>query len=233
MNCVIIDDDKISLKLLSDYISRTPDLTLDASFDNPSEALIYLQKNPADLLFLDIEMPEINGIDFLARFQSKPITIFITGYTEFAYNAFQLDALDYLLKPVSFESFLKAVNKAKIFMKGTSELVASTEHVLIRSSGRFHRVQYSDILFIEAVKDYVIVNTRNSKLPVPINMTTILKQLPSSQFLRIHKSFVINFDNADQLSQESVTLGNNHSPVGKTYADALLERLSEESVIRR
>jgi two-component system LytT family response regulator len=233
LTCVIVDDDAITLKLLHDYASGIPDVKLMASFSDPNEGFSFLSEHPADLLFLDVEMPGLSGIEFLGKFANKPQTIFITGHSTFAFEAFQLDAIDYLLKPVSFSSFLKAINKAKIFLRGKSDISPNGDSVFIRSDGKYYRVLYRDILYIEGMKDYVVVQTNTSRLPVAMNLTTFLKQLTFAGFIRVHKSFVINFNNMDSLTPGSVVIGNASIPIGKAYSEEILTHLSSQSVIRR
>jgi len=233
MTCVIVDDDVYSLKLLQTYASKVPDLNLLGSFTNPIEATNFIVSNEPDVLFSDIHMPELNGIEFTKRFDNRPLVIFTTGFTEFAMNAFEIDAMDYLLKPITFEAFLKAVNKAKVFLKGSGDMFPNGEYSWIRSSGKFFHIYYKDILYIEGVKDYVMINMQLMKLPVAMNLSTIHKQLPRSTFIRVHKSFIVNFENIHQLSPDSLMVGDRTIPVGKTYSSELLSRMPADAIIKR
>ncbi|MBK9732546.1 MAG: response regulator transcription factor [Chitinophagaceae bacterium] len=233
MSCIILEDDLISLKVLQNLISRVPELDLIASYSDPVQALDYFERFQPDILFLDINMPGLNGFEFLNKLDVKPQTIFITGHADFALDAFKVGALDYLLKPFTSESFKSAINKAHIFFNGMSKKPLANDAVFIRSEGKYHRLQCDDIIYIQAMKDYAVVYTRSSQHVVAMNLTTILKQLPQNYFIRIHKSFAINFHNIDSFNNNSVTIGKLSIPVGKSYQEKLLNRMPSELVIKR
>jgi DNA-binding LytR/AlgR family response regulator len=190
IKCIIIDDEPLAISLLENYIREIPFLELVFSSENPIEALEYIQKNEADLVFLDIQMPELSGINFMKILSDKIKYILTTAYAEYALEGYEHDIVDYLLKPVSFERFCKSVVKAQErFSLGKEQ-----DYFFVKSSGRQHRICFEDILYVESIRDYVNIKTSEEEFIVLDTLKSMEQQLPESFFMRIHKSFIVNLN---------------------------------------
>jgi DNA-binding LytR/AlgR family response regulator len=232
LNCVIVDDEPIAAEGLKRQIKGIEFLNLQGTFYNPVEASSYLEMNQVDLLFLDINMPDLNGLSMLRTLSKKPMVIFTTAHPDHALDAFRADAVAYLLKPFSFENLVKAINKALLLLNARVQSVANG-FTFIRSEGKYHRLYFNDILFVEGMKDYVKVHSDKEVLSVAMNLSSIMEKLPVDSFSRIHKSYIVNkhrilkFDNFE-LMVGSVTL-----PIGNAYRDTLLEDILSDNLIRK
>jgi DNA-binding LytR/AlgR family response regulator len=233
LTCIAVDDEPFALDMVCSYIQQTPFLELQGRFSSALEALQALHNHDIDLVFLDIQMPELTGIE-LARILDRgrkmkgPRVIFTTAYDQFALEGYKVDALDYLLKPFDYEEFLRAVQKAHTYasMEKTQEPAATTkaaepEFIFLRVEHQLVRVNLSDIRFIQGLKDYVKVYLTNRKHPLItlINMKTLEEKLPREQFMRIHRSYIISLDKIDTVSKGSVEIGDESIPVGNHYKD--------------
>lgn len=223
MRCIIIDDEPAARELLRKYIVDTPELKLVAECRDALEARKELKTKEADLLFLDINMPRLSGIEFLKSISQKPQVIMTTAYSEYALEGYELDVVDYLLKPFSFERFLKAVDKAG--SKVNSEDSVDT-YVTIKADGKLYRVGYDEILFVESQGDYLTVHASNRKLTFNHTMKGFMKLLPPSLFARIHKSYIVSLSKVEYLEGNRVSVNENKLPIGSTYKEAFLESFS-------
>jgi DNA-binding LytR/AlgR family response regulator len=223
IKCIIIDDEPVAIEIIKDYVDKTNFLKLLETFREPLKAIEFLQRNKVDLIFLDINMPDISGMQFLNALQTKPLVIFTTAYSEFAVESYEFDATDYILKPIEFTRFLKAANKAfeQHNIRSTKSVDDTTSHdadyILIKSSGDFHKTKVSDILYIKGAGNYILVYTDENEIITLSTMPDILKRLPSNSFLRIHKSFIINFNKVDVIEKEQVKIKNKYIPIGETF----------------
>ncbi|OYT16909.1 MAG: DNA-binding response regulator, partial [Bacteroidetes bacterium 4572_77] len=191
MRCLIIDDEYLARVLISDYVSKLPYLKLVAICKNASEAMEILEKEPIDLMFLDIQMPQLTGMDFVKSLNNKPLTIFTTAYPEYAIDSYELDIIDYLLKPISFERFLLSVKKAQQQFK----LIQKTEqknYITIKSEHRLYKVLFQDILYIEGLKEYLSFYTKQGKRIITLESLKALEQKLPDNFTRIHRSYIVN-----------------------------------------
>jgi two-component system, LytTR family, response regulator len=208
---MVVDDEPFALDLIVGYITRTPFLELSGSFSNPFKALSFLRDQPECLVFLDINMPELSGIQLLKSLPVKPMVVFTTAYPEFGAESYEYDAIDYLLKPVKYERFLKAANKAM-------ELVSDRpDYVLIKSGTQVNKVRTNDILYVEGAGNYMTFFTKEKKIMTLLSMTEVLELLPSSKFVRIHKSYVVNSDCIDVIEKHRVLINKQSIPIGVTY----------------
>jgi DNA-binding LytR/AlgR family response regulator len=224
MRCIAVDDEPLALDLLEDNIKRVPYLQLVKRCKNAFEANEVLVHEKIDLIFLDVQMPGISGIQFLQSVKTPPLVIFITAYEKFALDGFNLDAVDYLLKPVSFERFLKATGKAyELF--NFKQLNASTlqEYLFVNADYNLLRVNLSDILYIEGLKDYVKIFLSSAQRPVitRMSMKTVEEKLPSTQFSRIHKSFIVSIGKIVSIRRGKISIGTVHIPISEHYRDNL------------
>ncbi|MGM0377436.1 MAG: LytR/AlgR family response regulator transcription factor [Bacteroidota bacterium] len=233
MNCIIIDDDKLSIKIIEEFVGRTEDLHLAGSFSSAVEAMNALNQPDADevdLIFLDIEMPEMSGIEFLDSLDTIPQVIIYSSQEKYALESYEYDVTDYLLKPVHFGRFIKAVNRARErYEKKESPVKESTE-IFIKNNGSLVRIKYDDILWIEALENYVVLNTFNEKYTIHFTMKAISDKMPTDKFMRIHRSFIVNFSKIKVIEDNSVVImtgnGSKVIPIGKSYRDKLMNDIN-------
>ncbi|SMC60928.1 LytR/AlgR family response regulator transcription factor [Pedobacter africanus] len=224
MIAIAIDDEPIALDVVQSHASKVPFIELKATFTNAFDAIAFLQHNKTDLIFLDIKMPDISGIDFLKSLSNPPLVIFTTAYSEHAVKSFELDAIDYLLKPFSLPRFLKACNKAQELYKFRNHTPASTEplSIFIKDGYEQIKVQISDIRYIEAAGNYTQINLENDKLlstRVPLNEMLLL--LPAEKFIRTHRAFIVAKEKISKFDRFQIWIGEQVIPIGATYAQSL------------
>jgi DNA-binding LytR/AlgR family response regulator len=224
MKTLILDDEQPAINILKGFVEKVAFLNLEFATDNPIDALDYVQNNEIDLLLLDIEMPDMNGVDFVRKLTSPPLIIFTTAYDHYAVEGFDLEVIDYLLKPIRFERFLKGVNRAK--EKWTIEQGTKTdnEFIEIKSEYKNVRLAYKDILYIEGLKDYVKIHTKERTVLTRMNLKGIMSKLPSQRFIRLHRSFIINSAMIESHTRSFVVVGKKQIPIGKAFSDAFFNR---------
>lgn len=230
-----IDDEPLALQLVSGYIEKTPGLQLIGKYDNPLDAFEFMNVEPVDLIFLDIQMPDLTGIEFTRALIRGPKVIFTTAYEKYAIEGFKLDVVDYLLKPFSYEEFFKAVQKALRLIKleqgaeAAIQVEANNDFLFLKSDYKIKRINFNDILYIEGLKDYVKVYTRND--PKPVLSLTSLKsleaKLPDSKFMRVHRSFIVNLEKIDTIERSRIIFGKVYIPVSDQYKDKFQEFLNK------
>ncbi|AZB31576.1 LytR/AlgR family response regulator transcription factor [Chryseobacterium balustinum] len=223
IKCIIVDDEPLAVSLLGSYVEKIPFLELAFSTENPIEALEFIQKNDADLVFLDIQMPELTGINFMKIVGDKMKYILTTAYSEYALEGYEHNVVDYLLKPISFDRFSKSVMKAQERFPVAEASEAG--HFFVKSSGQQHRINFDEILYVESIKDYVNIKTETQEYIVLDTLKSLENQLPAN-FIRIHKSFILNLDKVKSLNSKKVVLISEHEiSVGEMYKSNLLEKL--------
>lgn len=233
LRCLAVDDESLALDLLEDNISKVPFLQLEGRCKNAFEAIEFLQTHEIDLIFLDIQMPGISGMQLVNSLSIRPMVIFITAYENFALEGFDVNAIDYLMKPVPFERFLKAVNKANDFMQvqnRSAEPVQPAGYFFVSSDYNLVRIALSDILFIEGLKDYVKIHSKAFPRPVitRMSMKVMEEKLPTDQFVRVHKSFIIALDKIDSMRKNKIKIGEEEIPVSDFYKESLTKLTGEK-----
>jgi two-component system LytT family response regulator len=226
MIAIAIDDEPIALDVVRSHASKLPMLTLAATFTNAFEAMHYLQQHHVDLIFLDIKMPDINGIDFVHAISNSPMVIFTTAYSEHAVKSFELDAIDYLLKPFSLPRFIKACSKANELYNLRSKAAGDhpQEFLFIKDGYEQIKVQLAEILFIEAAGNYTKIELENQRtLSTRVTINDMLKLLPSKKFIRTHRAFIIAVNKVDKYDKYQIWLGSHIIPIGHTYSQCLQE----------
>ncbi len=218
--CLIVDDEPIAQDIVKGFVMDTPNLVVHGVCDNAMQALEILQKSSIDILFLDIEMPKISGLSFLKTLQNPPPTILTTAYREFALEGFDLNVVDYLLKPFSFERFLKAVNKVEQFTEPTYEY--------FRVDGKNVKVYYDDIEYIEGLSNYVRIHLSNSQIVVYDKLVDLDKKLPANQFIRVHRSYIISMSKLKAYGNDYVEVSDKRFSVGNTYRDRFFEMIKRK-----
>lgn len=235
MRCVVIDDEPFALDLIKDYIQRTPFLELTQFFSNPFKALDYLNREKVDILFLDINMPELSGIQLIRALQSPPMVVFTTAYPEFAAESYEYNAVDYLVKPVKYERFLKAVSKASGLIgsakqhhqsESTNVQDQSSEALFVKSGNQLVKILPGEILYVEAAGNYMCFHTRERKLMSLLTMKDVLGMLSSDEFVRIHKSYIIALKHLHAIERHDVVVNGKQIPIGITYREQFLSRVN-------
>lgn len=220
LNCIVVDDEPLQQDILKDYIAEIPGLELIQIFSDGKEVAGFLNLNSIDLIFLDINMPGLNGVDLVKRLINPPAVIFTTAYPEYAIEGFNLDAVDYLLKPISFSRFSKAVEK---FLRTSAPLPSEKDFILVKSGKKEFRLKIESIHYIESMGDYVRMITSNQAILTHGTMQQFLEMLPSNQFSRIHKSFIVNMELIDYFEGNTISLRGKKLSIGKAYRDGFLE----------
>ncbi len=236
INVIIVDDEPLAQDVLETYIEKIPELHLVQKCNNAFEANEALKSNAIDLMFLDIQMPQITGIDFLKTLNKPPLVVFTTAYSNYAIEGFDLNALDYLLKPISMDRFLKAVHKAMDQLDlqqrdkapaPSAEAGDRTEFIFVKADKKLVKVNFEEIIYIEGLKDYVIIRTDKGRIITLQTMKSLEDKLPVSQFKRIHRSYIVNISKINAIVGNMVEVIEKnvakHLPVGKNYRDELLE----------
>jgi DNA-binding LytR/AlgR family response regulator len=230
---VAIDDEPLALQLIVDYIQKTPDLILVGQFENPLEAAQYISKNPIDIVFTDIQMPGLNGIEFTRSMVNGPVVIFTTAFAKYAIEGFKLDIADYLLKPFTYEEFLTSVHKAERMIrsitKPADDVLSNNEFLFLKSDYKIKRINFHNILYIEGLKEYVKVYTMLSDKPIlSLSSLKILEiKLPADKFMRVHRSFIVNLEKIDTIDRSRIVFGKKYIPIGDQYKDKFQEFLDK------
>lgn len=226
IRCIAVDDEPLSLRIIVKYVAQLPRLQLVATCNNAFEAMEILRREPVDLMFLDINMPKLSGISLLKTLDRQPQVIFTTAYPQYAVEGFELEATDYLLKPFSFERFVKAVNRvAERLPIPREQGGAPPEHLLLRADKKLYKINFTDILYLEAFGDYVKVYTREKMLLTKERLGTLEQSLPETLFQRIHRSYIIAIHKIDYVEGNLVKIGGERLPVSQSFKDALMEKL--------
>ncbi|WP_439883190.1 LytR/AlgR family response regulator transcription factor [Pontibacter sp. MBLB2868] len=245
IRCIAVDDEPLALDIIESYVSKLPYLELVKTCSSATEAMQVLQEEQIDLMFLDIEMPELTGIQFLNILKHQPLIIFTTAYPDYALEGFNQDAVDYLLKPIPFDRFLKAVTKAQERLQRNgknSEAAAAqapTQYVapqheqdfmFVKADYKTIRVDFKDILWIEGLKDYIIIQTKEQKIITLLSMNKMMEKLPDSKFLRVHRSFIVSLQKIDSIEKSRIRIGNKEVPIGEVYKEQFLKWVEENNI---
>jgi DNA-binding LytR/AlgR family response regulator len=236
INCIIIDDEPLARKGLKEYITDVDFLHLAGEFENPLKATEMISDGKVQLLFLDIQMPKITGLDFFKTLQQAPPVIFTTAYPQYALDGFNLNALDYLVKPVSFERFLQAALKAKEYYElrlknNTSE--TQQEYFFIKAEGKLVKLFYDDILLVEAVQNYVNIYTTEKKYITYLTFKSVEEYLPADDFIKVHKSYIVPKQKVESIEGNDIKIGPHHVPISRNLKDEVMEKLLGNRFLKR
>jgi len=237
LNCVIVEDEPLARNLLTEYVRKIPSLNLIEACSSPIMALEVLRNNSIDVLFLDVQMPELTGISLLKVLQKRPLVILTTAYSEYALQGYELDVVDYLLKPITFERFLKAVDKVTLRLESkksptivAEKPAAATEQpfVFIKDGTKLVKVVFDEILYVEGLKDYVTIHLNNNQKIVSLQrLKTLEEQLPPDKFIRVHNSFIVALRSIDVVHKNHVQIRNAQIPIGETYKKSFREFIEQ------
>lgn len=231
MNCIIIEDELPAQRILQNYISKLPDLVIEGSFQSALNANTLLLNKKIDVVFLDINLPDISGIQYIKTLANPPVIIMTTAYHEHAVESFELETIcDYLVKPFSFERFLKAVNKTKKALSkvetNNRDETKNTEHIFINIDKTLHKINFKDINYIVSDKNYVTVVTTNSRLSYIESLKSWMLKLSDDRFIQVHKSFIVNYNRIEKISGNQLTINGEKIPVGRSFKPSLHQKLN-------
>ena len=241
-SCIIVEDEPLARNLLTAYISKVPRLELKKAFSNALDALEYLRENNVDVLFSDIQMPEVTGITLLKLLKTKPLIILTTAYSEYALEGYELEVYDYLLKPISFERFLKAVEKGIARLDGNKNQsivttivqeaapVPDQDFIFVKDGTKLIKVNLSDIFFIEGLKDYVCIYTPQKKIVTLQTMKSLESSLPSERFVRVHNSFIVALAAIEEIEKDRLVINKTTIPISDTYKKAFREKVEKRQI---
>jgi DNA-binding LytR/AlgR family response regulator len=236
LKCIIIDDEPIARKVLQEFIEEIDYLELVGQAENPLKAMSLLNENDIDIVFLDINMPKINGIDFLKNSRLKTKIIMTTAYAEYAVEGYGLDVLDYLVKPIAFERFLKACNKAKETAKEIERTPHHTskvnDHFFIKCNTQIEKVFYDDLVYAEAMLNYVMLYTTSKKMMVYVTIKSLEEQLPASSFLKVHKSFIVNINKIKSIEGNILDIGNQKITISQSLKQKVINEIVKDKMIK-
>ena len=226
IRCIAVDDEPLALAVIKRLVEKTPGLTLLAAFDNPLHAQEYVMEHEVDLIFLDVDMPDLTGIAFVKTLSEHPQIIFTTAHAKYALEGFEYDAVDFLLKPILWDRFLKAVNKSKHLLTLQQEQASipsessPRQFMFVKSDNRLLKVKFDDILFIEGMRDYVGIHTSQQRILTLMSMRHILEKLPPTEFIRVHRSYIVGIHHIYQVHHNKVKVAEHDIPISETYKGA-------------
>ena len=228
LRCIAVDDEPLALEVLESYIRKVPSLRLVGLCGGALEAIRVLSPGAVDLVFLDVDMPDLTGTQLLRTLKHPPLVVFTTAYPDYALEGFELDAVDYLLKPIPFDRFLRAVNKAQERLHPPAVLASVTPppasepgFIFVKTEYKTLRVDLDDILYVEGLKDYVLIHTRQKKIITLLSLNKMVEKLPPTYFLRVHRSFIVAVNKMDSIERNRIRIGDAEIPVGDLYRDGL------------
>jgi len=236
LTCLIIDDEPVARKGMEEYVREIDFLDLVALCENPVKATRYLSEQTIDLIFLDIHMPKVSGIEFLKSLRNPPLVIFTTAYSDYALEGYSLDVVDYLMKPITFDRFLKATQKAfeihqlKQLAKGQK---ASSDYFFVKSESKYEKVTYAEVKYVESLQNYVIIHTASRKLITYMTLNSIENQLPKDLFLKVHKSFIISLGNIKAVDGNEILIGDARIPISRNLKELVVNRILGNNLFKR
>ncbi|WP_341841003.1 LytTR family DNA-binding domain-containing protein [Chitinophaga caseinilytica] len=229
MKCIALDDEPLALEIIADFAAKAPFQMELTAFTNASRALGFLQQEPVDLIFLDIKMPDITGIQFIKSLKRPPMVIFTTAYEEYALDGYNLDVVDYLLKPIPFERFIKAVTKAQEYRSIASPRPPETDYIFVKTEYRIIKVNLEDILYIEALKDYIKIYTGSQPILTLKSLKSFESRLPKDKFMRVHRSYLVAMNKINSVERNTVMIANQSIPISEGYRDKFYDVITRHS----
>ncbi len=236
LNCLIIDDEPLARAGIEDYVNEVSFLQLTASLASPIEALDLIEQKPIDLIFLDIQMPKLSGLEFLRTLPTPPLTIITTAYPSFALEGFRLEVIDYLVKPITFDRFLQSVQKARkqaSLLANAQKNTPKKEYFFIKSDNKYEKIVLQDLLFVESMQNYVQIHTRKNKYTALIPLKQIISELPDAQFMQVHKSFIVALDKITRMEGHLLYIDDLKIPISRSKKDLMMNTLINKSLIKK
>lgn len=230
MRCIAIDDEPLALQLITEYASRIPFLSLEKTFTNPDEGRAWLQQNDVDVLLLDIQMPDINGLQFYKTLIKKPLVIFTTAYSEYAVDGFNVDAVDYLLKPFEYDRFLKAIFKAREYLEFLNSQELQMASIFVKVDYQLMKINLKDIELIEGLDDYIRIHIKPKPILTLMTLKSLQEKLPSPEFIRIHRSYIVPSNKIESFGKSRVKVAGKEIPVGSSYSEVYQQLLKSKGL---
>lgn len=235
LKCIALDDEEISLEIIDEYCKKIDQISLIGKFDNAVDALAFIKDNDVDLVFLDVQMPDINGFEFMELLEKTPMIIMTTAHNKYALRSYEFKTMDYLQKPISFARFLKSIEKIVSFSNTNNPLRTGvnpdkTSYIFVQSNGKTVRIDLNEILYIKGMNDYIVVHTQLKKIIVKDSLRHASDLLIGRGFVRIHKSFIVSIDKVDVLSGTSLMINNDEIPIGKNYREELQSIIQKNKI---
>ncbi|GEO08988.1 LytR/AlgR family response regulator transcription factor [Segetibacter aerophilus] len=230
MRCIAIDDEPLALQLITEYASRIPFLSLEKTFTNPDEGRAWLQQNEVDVLLLDIQMPDINGLQFYKTLIKKPLVIFTTAYSEYAVDGFNVDAVDYLLKPFEYDRFLKAIFKAREYLEFLNSQELQMSSIFVKVDYQLMKINLKDIELIEGLDDYIRIHIKPKPILTLMTLKSLQEKLPSPEFIRIHRSYIVPSNKIESFGKSRVKVAGKEIPVGSSYSEVYQQLLKSKGL---
>ena len=230
MRCIAIDDEPLALQLIAEYVSRIPFLSLENVFTDPDEGKSWLQQNDVDLLLLDIQMHEVNGLQFYKSLIKKPLVVFTTAYSEYAVDGFSVDAVDYLLKPFEYDRFLKAILKAREYLEFLSSQELQMASIFVKVDYQLMKINLKDIELIEGLDDYIRIHVKPKSVLTLMTLKSLQEKLPSNEFIRIHRSYIVPASKIESFGKSKVKVAGKEIPVGSSYSEVYQQLLKSKGV---
>ena len=234
LSCIIVDDEPVARKILQEFVEQLSFLDLQGKFENAGKAELFLKHNKADLIFLDIEMPKISGLEFLQKMDTESMVILTTAFPQYALEGYELDIIDYLLKPFAFNRFLKAVHKARDFylMKTGTNSQVPASYIFIKSEKRIEKLELTEILYAESIGNYVSIVTGNKKILAYITMKSLESQLPNDVFIKVHQSYLVNASKIETIEGNEIKMGTHSLPISRNYRDSVM-KIVQQRLLKR
>jgi DNA-binding LytR/AlgR family response regulator len=234
LSCIIVDDEPVARKILHEFVEQVPFLDLHGKFENALKAELFLKSNKVDLIFLDIEMPKVSGLQFLQRLNIESLVILTTAFPQYALEGYELDIIDYLLKPFALSRFLKAVQKAKDYyeLKSRTVAVPQPDYIFIKSDKRIEKIRLCDIIYVESVGNYVAVYTDEQKILAYLTLKSLEAQLPPGDFMKIHQSYMVNAARINAIDGNEIKIGNKSLPMSRNYRENVM-KIVQQRLLRR
>jgi DNA-binding LytR/AlgR family response regulator len=235
LNCLIVDDEPLARKAIREYIQQTQDLNYLGEANSADDAIEFLKTSKADLIFTDIQMPVINGIDFVRSTGNDALFIFITAFPEYAVEGYELNIIDYLLKPVSYERFLKAVTKTKEYLalKNQTKEKKQADYFFIKCGNKFEKILFDDVLYAEALENYVKIYTRAKMYVSYLTFKSLEEYLSPEKFIRVHKSYIVSLSKIENLDNEIISIGSNEIPLSRNYRTEVMNKVIGNNLLKR
>lgn len=228
LNCIIVDDEPLAIEILEEYVEKIPWLDCLATFDQGLSAIQFLEENPVDLVFLDIQMPDLTGIQVAELINGRTRIVFTTAYNQYAVEGFELEATDYLLKPISFERFFKSMQRIKPEVELDNKEIA--DYLFVKTEYKIKKIRLDDILYIEGMKDYLRLVLKNEKVMTLMSFSRLIPRLPSDKFLRVHKSYVISLAVIESIEKGKIRIGEDTIPISDTYKEEFFRVIENRAV---
>jgi DNA-binding LytR/AlgR family response regulator len=239
INCLIVDDEPVARKGLVEYVAGVDFLNLVAACENAMKAAEHLEGQAVDLVFLDIHMPELSGVEFVKTLKHPPLIVFTTAYPEYALEGYALDVVDYLMKPVTFDRFLKAAQKAQEIHSlrrkhlHTDGGGVTADYFFVKCNGKFEKVFFSEVSHVEAMQNYAVIHAGKRRLITYITMSSLEAQLPPAQFMKVHKSYIVSLAHVTAIEGNEIVAGNTHIPVSRNLKEAVMARILGDKLFKR